>query len=110
MIKCLVNILLHLLVAKQSTYLCLCLCVLQGWSTCIDIVYLYLWEWVAGGERETERESVCVCECGYASLPSGSHAEMKDSYTQVEVACQRMGCVCVYAFCTRVEVVPSGVE
>lgn len=58
------------------------------WSTCIE-----QWEGVAGGESER----ACVHESvrGYASLPSGSHTEIKDSFTQVEVACRRKCCVCV---------------
>lgn len=38
---------------------------------------------------------MCVCVHGYASLPGGSHSEMKESFTQVEVACRRKFCVCV---------------
>lgn len=60
----------------------------------VGLVHLCRHREVAGGGSEKVR-CMCVCVHGYASLPGGSHSEMKESFTQVEVACRKKFCVCV---------------
>lgn len=51
----------------------MCVCVSTGGS-----LTWHVWKGVAGGDT---KESVY----GYSSLPGGSHAKMKDFFSQVEV-------------------------